>query len=99
MLESAYKRKLINIVKHDICYDNKVWVVRPNSTFNPGYPDLIFLIDRMWMALEVKRKASAHISPLQNFLVEDMNSVGFARFVFPGNEKEVLDELQNYIKK
>ena len=50
----------------------------------------------MWAMLEVKASNKAHVQPNQKLYVDRLCRMGFARFVYPENEKEVLEELQTY---
>ena len=59
-----------------------------------GFPDLIVLFGDKWAALESKRTQTAAHQPNQDYWVDVMNSMSFARFIFPENMKEVLNELE-----
>lgn len=59
-----------------------------------GMTDLTVLLNKTWFSLECKASEKAHHQPNQDYYVEKCNNMSFARFVHPGNEQEVLDELQ-----
>ncbi len=58
-------------------------------------PDFVILGPNFtWAALEFKTSKDAHRQPNQEYHVNRMNEKGFARFVYPENAEEVLDELE-----
>lgn len=88
MLESEFQSKLIADIKRLIpgCLVFKL-------DTKQGLPDLLILCDDRWAALECKISSKAHHQPNQDYYVELMNSMSYARFIFPENKKEILDEL------
>jgi len=69
-------------------------VQKQNANAIQGIPDLLILHGPRWAALEVKKSAKAHHQPNQDRRVEHMNNMSFARFIYPENREEVLNELQ-----
>lgn len=63
-----------------------------------GIPDLLILKDNKWAILECKRSKNASHRPNQDYYVNLLNSMSFSRFIFPENEEEVLNELQQTFK-
>jgi len=61
---------------------------------NQGFPDLIIFWRDRWAALEVKQSASSPQQPNQEYFVGTMNNMSFAAFIYPENERQVLDDLQ-----
>ena len=89
--EAAYQRHIIQRL-----YDEfPECVVLINDSLNtPGVPDLLVLYKTKWAALEVKISARARIGPNQSYYVNLMNTMSYARFIYPENENEVFDDLQ-----
>ena len=91
MLENKFKTKLVNEIKELFpgCF---VFHLDPNET--QGIADLLILYKNKWAALEGKRNATASKRPNQDYYVNKLNSLSFARFIYPENKEDVLHELQ-----
>lgn len=63
-----------------------------------GIPDLLILYNNKWAVLENKKSAKASHRPNQDYYVNLLNEMSFARFIFPENEEAVLNELQQTFK-
>lgn len=72
-------------------------VLKQDANYRQGIPDLLVMCGGKWAALECKKDAGASHQPNQDWYVKQMNSMSFARFIFPENEKEVLDELLGFL--
>lgn len=69
-------------------------ILKNDSSYLQGVPDLLILYKDRWAALEVKASASANVQPNQEFYVDYMNDMSFASFIHPENEEEVLYGLE-----
>lgn len=57
-------------------------------------PDLTILYGINWAMLEVKDSFSSPLQPNQQYWVDQLNNMSFCAIVYPENEREVLDALQ-----
>ena len=69
-------------------------IMKNDSSYIQGIPDLLILYRDKWAALEVKKSATASHRPNQEYYVELMDEMSFASFIYPENKEEVLYELQ-----
>lgn len=95
MLESKFQAKLIRDLKDMF---EGCLVMKLDSSYIQGIPDLLVLYESKWAVLECKKSARASRQPNQEYYVERMDNMSFARFVYPENVEEVLDELYLYFK-
>lgn len=90
MKESSFQAGLIAKIKKRL---PDAIVMKTNPNYIQGMPDLLVIHDNKWGALEVKKDIHAKHQPNQDYWVDRMNKMSFARFVSPENEEEVLNEL------
>lgn len=93
MLENKFQANLIKKLKK--LYPDCV-VMKNDSSYIQGIPDLLVLNGNKWASLECKKTVNARHQPNQDYYVEKMNDMSFSRFIFPENEAEVLDELKHW---
>ena len=91
MLENKFQSKLIKELKERFpgCI-----VLKNDSSYIQGIPDLLILYKDRWAALEVKKSATASHRPNQEYYVDKMDEMSYASFIYPENKEAVLDELQ-----
>lgn len=89
--ENDYQSGLIDRIKDrfDGCM-----VLKNDSSYIRGIPDLLVLYKDKWAALECKRGNKASHRPLQDYYVNKMNDMSYSSFIDPDNEQEVLDEME-----
>lgn len=90
-LESGFQDRLIKKIENRF---PGCMIMKLDSSYIQGIPDLLILFGDKWAVLECKKHASARRQPNQEYYVDLMNKMSFARFVSPENEEEVLYELQ-----
>lgn len=64
-----------------------------------GFPDIIIINESKWAVLEFKRSEKERYSkggtrPNQEYYISRLGKMSFAKFIYPENKEEVLDELQ-----
>lgn len=91
LAENAYQARLIKKLERMF---RGCMILKPDSGDQQGVPDLILLYDHMWAALEVKASSVSRVQPNQDHFVTTLNHMSFAAFIYPENEAEVLDALQ-----
>ena len=69
-------------------------VMKNDSGHIQGIPDITILYKDRWAALECKKNEGASKRPNQSYYIDKMNEMSFARFIFPENKEEVLNELE-----
>ena len=93
MLENKFQANLIKEIKNKFpgCI-----VLKNDSSYLQGVPDLSVFYGDRWAMLEAKKSASASHQPNQDYYVGKANEMSFSRFIFPENKEEVLDELTHF---
>lgn len=91
MTENEYQARLIKKLKR--MFPGAI-VLKNDSDYIQGIPDLLILFGNSWAALEVKASYSAPTQVNQTYWVELMDDMSFAAFIFPENEEDILDDLQ-----
>lgn len=91
MLESRFQGNLIKKIKSLI---PGVIVLKNDAGYIQGFPDILILGKNKWAALECKKSANAKHRPNQDYYVDRLSKFGYAAFIYPENEEEILNELQ-----
>lgn len=91
MTENQYQARLIKRL-----YDMfpECIVLKQDTSYVQGIPDLLILWGIYWASLEVKRSAHESSQPNQDHFIERLNQMSFAAYIYPENEDEVLYALQ-----
>ena len=90
MLENKFQANLIKKLKDKF---PGCMVLKNDSSYLQGVPDLTVFYKDKWAVLEAKKSEKAKHQPNQDYYVDKMNEMSFARFIYPENETEVLNEL------
>ena len=69
-------------------------VMKNDSSYIQGIPDLLILYKDKWASLECKNKANAKRRPNQEYYVDKMNEMSFSSFIFPENKEATFSELR-----
>ena len=91
MLESTYQARLIKKLYR--MFPGCI-VLKNDTDYMQGFPDLLILFESMWAVLEVKSRENAPQQPNQEYYVNLLDDMSFAAFIYPENEEDVLYGLQ-----
>ena len=93
-LESQFQAKLKKRLREEFpgCI-----VMKNDPNDIQGIPDLTVLHGPKWASLECKRTENAKRRPNQEYYVDKMNKMAFAKFISPENEDEVIEELKEWL--
>lgn len=91
MLENAYQKRLIE--KLEKLFPGCL-ILKNDSSYLPGVPDLTIFYKNRWAMLEVKASADAPLQPNQDWYVDWAARESFGAFIYPSNEREVLGALR-----
>ena len=90
-LESLFQRLLIDELEE--MFPGCV-ILKNDSTYRQGVPDLVVLYNERWAMLECKKDSTSRPRPNQPYYVDMLNDMSFAAFIYPENKEEVLRDLQ-----
>lgn len=92
--EKTIQTKLIQYLKKKGCYVIKV-TAAPGVPV--GCPDVIALLEGLWMAFEVKSTAKSPYQPLQKETLKKLGQWSHTRVVHKDNYDEIIAELETFL--
>ena len=95
MRENKFQAKLVEEIKER--YPGAI-VLKNDAQLKRGIPDLTILYKKKWAVLECKKENKSSHRPGQDNYIEKLNEMSFARFIYPENKEEVLDEMDATFK-
>lgn len=75
-----------------------VLVMKLDSSYLQGIPDLLILHPNGWAALEVKASLNEPYQPNQEYYIDMLGRWSFASMICPENKREVLNDLQSTLR-
>lgn len=69
-------------------------VLKNDSGYLQGFPDLTILHGRHWAVLETKRSGHESHRPNQDYYVGYLDEMSYSSFIYPENKEKVFHELQ-----
>lgn len=91
MLENKFQSKLIKDIKKEF---PGCMVLKNDSSYLQGVPDLSIFYKDHYAMLEVKKSKNAKRQPNQEYYVDKLNEMSYASFVYPENRDRVMEELK-----
>ena len=98
MRENEFQGKLIKELKTMF---PGAMILKNDSGYIQGIPDLSIFFNDKWATLEVKKSYEDFLKnkqPNQERYVEKMDQMSFSRFIYPENKEEVLNDLQRALR-
>ena len=92
MKENKFQQLLVSELK--ILFPECV-ILKNDSLYKPGFPDLTILYKNKWAVLECKKSIKEVYRPNQTYYLDTLNGMSFASMICPENREAVLYELQN----
>lgn len=89
--ENKFQAELIKELK-DIFPGSKV--VKNDSSYMQGIPDLSVFYRDHWAMLECKKSEHEVHQPNQDYYVDIFNSMSYAAFIYPENKEKVIEDLR-----
>lgn len=90
-MENRYQARLIKKLRNMF---PGCMILKNDTGYMQGLPDLTILYGPHWATLEVKDSETSAHQPNQDWYVEQMDAMSFSAFIYPSNERRVLHELQ-----
>lgn len=90
-IESTLQSNIRKYLKSKGCH---VLVLTGGPGIPDGTPDIIFMLEGFWGAIEVKARPSSTYQPLQKETLEKFNDWSWARRVDPATWPEARAELE-----
>lgn len=90
-IEARLQSKITKYLRSKKCYVIKT---RPGTGVPTGCPDIIFMIEGFWGAIEVKRSPKAKYQILQEPTLKKLDNWSWARRVDPTTWPDVKNELE-----
>lgn len=92
ILEKDFQKEFIRQIK--LTLPNSI-AIKNDANYLQGFPDWTVIDGPRVYIFEAKAFKDANRQPNQEYYVNAINEAGgFARFVYPENMQEVLDEIQ-----
>lgn len=88
--ESDFQAKVIKWLRSKGCI---VYKMQQNATTRIATPDVLFLKEGFWGAIECKASARAKFQPGQKEMVAKLDDWSYAKVAYPANWDEIKEEL------
>lgn len=96
MLEKDFQKKFIREL--EAIFDGCI-LIKNDAGYIQGFPDWTMFYKNKYAVLEIKKSKNAQHQPNQDYYIDLIDSMGFARFVYPENKNDVIEDLRRYFKK
>lgn len=91
MTEAKLQSEIIKYLRGKGCYVIKT---RPGVGTPNGCPDIIALLEGLWLAVEVKGSKTARYQPLQEATLKRLDNWSWAKTACPEDWPQIKEELE-----
>lgn len=95
MLERDFQAKLIKELR--LKFVGCV-ILKNDSDYMPGVPDLLVLFKDRWAMLECKASEDSVVQPNQDYYIYELDKMSYAAFIYPANRDDILADLKNHFR-
>lgn len=95
MLERDYQAQLIKKLRRKF---RGCIILKNDSEYLQGIPDLTILFEDRWATLEVKAAEDSPTQPNQCYYVDLLDIMSYSSFVYPANEDAVIQDLKDHFQ-
>lgn len=93
--EADFQAKLIKWLRSKGCM---VYKMQQNATTRLATPDVFFIKEGFWGAIECKASKSSKFQPGQKEMVEKLNEWSWAKVAYPENWDTIKSELEDILR-
>lgn len=94
--ESDFQSDLIKQIKKELPGS---LVLKNDSGYLQGIPDLVVMHGEKYALLEVKKSKDEPHQPNQDYYIDKAQKESFGEFIFPENKQQVLSEMYEYFTR
>jgi len=92
MRENEFQKNLIKEIKSRF---PGAFILKNDSGYMQGVPDLTILYKDHWAVLECKAGEHARRQPNQEYYIDILNEMSFAAVIYPENKEDILDGMES----
>ena len=96
MRENSFQKELIKEIKE--MFPGCV-VLKNDSEYIQGIPDLTILYRDKWVVLECKKSPNENHQANQDYYVSKLRDMSYSAFIYPENKNDILVEVSKIFSK
>ena len=96
MRENSFQKDIIKEIKE--MFPGCV-VLKNDSEYIQGIPDLTILYKDKWVVLECKKSPKENHQPNQDYYVSKLRNMSYSAFIYPENKNDILVEVSKIFSK
>jgi hypothetical protein len=73
-------------------------LLKNDSSYQQGIPDLLILFNDRWAMLECKRDFFSPFQPNQEWFIDKLDDMSYAAVIYPENKEAIIHDLQQSLR-